>query len=383
MARWSRRVAWVPLALLLLTACPAGDRSAAPAPRRVTAAWGQAVPPAALSGVVDLSVAVGGVAGSATAAVAQPDGGADVVVVPDDTALPVQVVALDAGLAPIGAVAVRQLHRLWDVHGLPGGGVLIAGSFDAGLGFAVVDPRAGTQRDVVVRPPVFRRIAGGSLPSPDGRTVYLLMGDELLAVDVASGAVRADRNLGDDVGAVSGNDLPSYGSWLVPAPAGVGLVFDAWPDESPDDTPAVLTFGPDLVPVPSAGVLTDLSGSVDAVATAADGALFVTVSRPDGARLLTVPSGDGEASAAVRLAWPAMAYALAVDPWQGWVMTPAPGGVQAVNLVTGGSRRVDLGCAVNGTVRALSPGRRTTTVLVAGRCDAPAAGTPMLWTVEL
>ena len=383
MARWSRRVAWAPLALLLLTACPAGDRSAAPAPRRVVAAWAGSVPPAVLSGVADLSAAVGGVPGSATAAVAEPDGGVDVVVVPDDAALPVQVVALDAGLTPIGAVAVTQLRRLWDVHGLPGGGVAVAGNFEAGVGFAVVNPRTGTQRDVIVRPPVFRRIAGGSAASPDGRTVYLLLGSELLAVDVASGAVRADRDLGDDVGAVSGNGLPSYGAWLVPVPAGVGLVFDAWPDESPDDAPAVLAFGPDLAPVPSAGVLTDLSGSVDAVATAADGGLFLTVSRPDGARLLTVPSGDAEASVAVRLAWPAMAYALAVDPWQGWVMTPAPGGVQAVNLVTGGSRRVELGCGKHSTVSALSPGHRPTTVLVAGRCEAPAAGRPMLWTVEL
>lgn len=376
-------MAWAPLALLLLTACPAGDRSAAPAPRRMVTALAGSVPPAVLSGVVDLSAAVGGVPGSATAAVAEPDGGVDVVVVPDDAALPVQVVALDSALKPAGAEAVSHLRRLWDVHGLPGGGVVVSGNFDSGLGFAVVDPRTGTQRDVVVRPPVFRRMAGGSLPSPDGRTVYLLVGDELLAVDVASGAVRADRNLGDDVGAVSGNSLPSYGSWLVPAPAGVGLVFDAWPDESPDDTPAVLTFGPDLEPVPSAGVLTDLSGSVDAVATAADGGLFLTVTRPDGARLLAVPTGDAEASVAVRLAWPAMAYALAVDPWQGWVMTPAPAGVQAVNLVTGGSRRVELGCGKHGTVSALSPGRRPTTVLVAGRCEASGAGTPMLWTVEL
>lgn len=381
MTRWSRRLAWAPLALLLLTACPAG--SAGPAPRRAVAAWVQAAPPAVLAGSVDLSAAVGSVPSSATAAVAEPDGGADVVVTPDDPALPPRLVTLDSALDPVAAVTLPQLRHLWGLQRLPGGGVLLAGDVGTGLGFAVVDPRTGAQRDVVVRPPGAAAMAGSSLLSPDGGTVYLLLGEELLAVDVASGAVVADRDLSDDVGAVSGSALPAYATWLVPTLGGVGLVFDAWPDESSAAVPALLAFGPDLTPVPSAGVLGGLSGSVAAVVTAADGTLFLTVSRADGAHLLALPTGEEEPTSLVRLESSVLGYALAVDPWQGWAMTPAPGGVQAVNLVTGGSRRVDVGCSLDGTVRALAPGRRPTTVLAAGRCDAPAVGRPMLWTVEL
>jgi hypothetical protein len=145
----------------------------------------------------------------------------------------------------------------------------------------------------------------------------------------------------------------------------------------------VLAFAPDLTPIPSEGVLTGFSGSVAAVATAADSTLFLTVSRSDGSHVLALPAGDEGATALVRLDPSVPGYALDVDPWQGWAMTPAPGGVEAVNLVTGGSRRVDVGCALDGTVRALAPGRRPTSVLAAGRCDAPADGTPMLWAIEL
>lgn len=383
MTRWARRLAWAPLALLLLTACPAGGGSAGPGTRRAVAAWAQAAPAAVLTGAVDLSAASGGVPASATAAVAEPDGGADVVVTPDDSGLPVRLVTLDAALRPIAAVAVPELDRLWDLYGLPDGSVLLAGELRAGLGFALLDPRTGAHRDVVVRPPADGPMSGGSLLSPDGRTVYLLLDDELVAVDVASGAVVAHRDLTDDVGAVSGWQLPAYATWLVAAPAGVGLVFDAWPDETDAAVPAVLAFGPDLVPVPSAGVLNGPSGSVAAVATAAGGTLFLMVSGADGAHVLALPAGEEEATTLVRLDPSVLGYALAVDPWQGWAMTPAPGGVQAVNLVTGGSRRVDVGCALDGTVRALAPGRRPTSVLAAGRCDAPATGTPMLWAVEL
>lgn len=335
-----------------------------------------------LAGSVDLSAAVGGVPASATAAVAEPDGGADVVVTPDDPGLPPRLVTLGSTLDPLTAVAVPELRRLWGLQRLPNGAVLLAGEVGAGLGFAVVDPRTGAQRTVVVRPPGDEAMAGSSLLSPDGGTVYLLLGEELLAVDVASGAVVADRDLSDDVGAVSGSVLPAYATWLVPALGGVGLLFDAWPDETGAAVPALLAFGPDLTPVPSAGLLDGASGSIAAVATAADGTLFLTVSRPDGAHLLALPAGE-EATALVRLESSVLSYALAVDPWQGWAMTPAPGGVQAVNLVTGSSRRVDVGCSLDGTVRALAPGHRPTTVLTPGRCDAPAAGTPMLWAVEL
>jgi hypothetical protein len=395
MTRWARRLAGPALALLLLTGCPAGDRPTgrAGAPARQTApVWAQAAPAAVVRTAVDLSAALPGVPGTTTAVVATPDGGADVVVTPDDPAGAPRLVVLDRGLTPVASLPVPGLRRAWSVRALPGGAVLLAGELRTGYGLVVVDPASGAQRAAVVAPLGAGVAEGGAVLSADGRTVRLLISvdggrSELVAVDVASGTVLAERDIAADVGAVSARPLAPYAAWLLPGLRdGVGLLFSGRPDDAATATvPTLLRFGADLTPVEAPGPLTDLatSAAVGAAVGGGEDAVFLTVSRRDGAWLLGLSPERATATALVRLESEVYGWALAVDPWNGWAILPAPGGLTAVNLVTGGSSRVDLGCRLDTTVGTLARGPTGNVVLAAGACEDPRPGTPMLWAVQV
>ena len=160
-----------------------------------------------------------------------------------------------------------------------------------GYGFDVVDPGSGVTRQVVVVPYAAGTTFsfGRSALSADGRTLYLFVsvdlgrvaGERLLAVDVATGAIRSDHPLTADLSPVSLTPIGDAVAGLVPRPhGGVTLVFDAIPPASPlQPVPTLLSYDAALRPVGSAlPVLEHADGAqTRAVAAGADGTVFLCV----------------------------------------------------------------------------------------------------------
>ena len=206
--------------------------------------------------------------------------------------------------------------------------------------------------------------------------------EALLAVDVGTDRVLAERDLGEDVAAVSTFPVGDQLAGLLPRPrGGVTLVFDASPTEVPEDRiPTLLRYDAALEPVGTASRATGLSeGAETQSATgAADGTVFLLVAVEDGSWLLAVPDGGGAGPLLAQLEDRVYGYALTVEPAQVWAVLPSPVGVRAVDLTTGEARGpVGFECYRRLDVRDLYPAG--TGALAIGECDSPREDSQFLW----
>jgi hypothetical protein len=411
------------LVLAVLAACTAGDRApvtadrappsppASDLPGRPTSpplpVYGgpppdgppSAGPLTTVRGAVDLTPAIPGYFSRAEAAVPAPDGGAYVVVTPEQPGTEPQLVTVAGATFTIvrsvplpGIADVSSLHLLTDGTLAVTGRLQPAGVPRGGYGFHVVDPVTGAARTTS-----FAYGEGAvssfvrSALAPDGRTLYLFLSvvtqprirERLLAVDALSGAVLAEQLLGDDVAAVSRTPAGSEVAGLIARPGGgVTLAFDATPDAATSDrVPTLLTFDARLEPVGAPVEVTTLSegGETQAVTATPDGTVFLVVEVTEGAWILAVPDGGGAGPVLVQLADHLYDYALAVEPAQLWGVLPAYEGARAVDLTTGELRGpVDVGCPGQ-DVRAIVP--VPDGALLLGECNSPRTRTQMLWFV--
>jgi hypothetical protein len=340
---------------------------------------------------VDLTAATPGVFARVVAAVATPDG-AYALLSPADRTLPQSLVTL-RGETIAGAVGLPRVEDVWDLHLADDGSVVVVGDLGAeGYGLRVVDPATAAVRTTVLlpRPDDLHSSTGRSAMAPGSGRLHVALSvatragvrEVLLAVDVPSGRIRAERDLTDDVDASSAYPVGDQLAGLVPRPrGGVTLVFDASPTQVPQDRiPSLLRYDADLEPVGGAARVTGLSEGAEtrAVAGAADGTVFLVVAVESGSWLLAVPDGGGAGPLLAELEDRVYGYALVVEPAQVWALLPSPVGVRAVDLTTGAALLPEgLGCYHRLDVRALVPAPGG--ALAIGECDSPREDTQFLW----
>jgi hypothetical protein len=346
-------------------------------------------PVARVRAAVDLTPATPGIFARVVAAVAGPDGGAFALLTPADRLLPQSLVTL-RGDAIAGVVAIPRVEDVWGLHLLDGGSVAVTGRLaDGGYGLLVVDPATGAVRTTVLLP------AQEDVRSSTGRSavsasLYVFLSivtgagvrEALVAVDLETGRVLAERDVTEDVAAASAYPVGDQLAGLLPRRSGgVTLVFDASPTEVPEDRiPTLLRYDADLEPAGRASRATGLSEGAEtqSVAGADDGTVFLLVAVEDGSWLLAVPDGGGAGPLLVQLEDRVYGYALAVEPAQVWAVLPSPVGVRPVDLTTGEALRpVGFECYRRLDVRDLYPAAGG--ALAIGECDSPRADTQFLW----
>jgi hypothetical protein len=434
MTRWSR-VAAAPALCLLLAACT-GDASADIAtvgPGRPVASAGQLRthppqpglpshgstplppyqgPPAGgppsggplttVLAAVDLSPAMAGRFSLAEAVVAAPRGVAYVSMAADDGSGIRRLATVGPSAGRTGVIRSVPMPGLESVSALypSGNRVLATGRIGgptpggSGYGFELIDPVTGQTRVTVVVPFAAGTTSsiGRSTVSPDGRTLYQFVSvgggsvvdERLLAVDVATGKIRADRGLGTDLSLVTDTPIGHDAVGLAARPAGgVTLVFDATPDRfAPDRIPTLLTYDAELRPVgPAVRATRGTDGAqTDAIAAAGDGTVFLAVRLGSGAGIVAVPDRGGAGPVLVQLRDPRHDYALVVEEAQVWGLVPAQEGAVAIDLTTGQARPpIDLGCPGQ-DVRAMVAAGGSGALLI-GVCNSPRTRTQMLWVV--
>jgi hypothetical protein len=414
------------LVLATLTGCPAPvDRAAerteaSPAPdarpaRPTEASTGLPVyegpppggptsggPLTTVRAAVDLTPGAPAFLSRAVLVTAAPDGGAHVVLRPEGRSRsPLRLVTVAGpagGHAVTGSVPMTGVWSAWGVHALPDGTVAVTGVLKnadervSGPGVTVVDPGRRVVRDhVAVRIPGASGVTvGRSTLSADRRTVYLFMSEDrgasvrerLIAVDVATGAVRAERPLGEDVGSVSVYAAGTDMELLAARPdGGVTVAFDAVPETGGGPIPTLLTYDAELRPVGEAVRAASLTEAADiqAATAAPDGTVFLLVSVRDGSWVLAVPDRGGAGPVLVQLPEGAPFHALFVEPAQVWGLLPDGDGVRPVDFTTGDlGAPLDLGCTPSQEVSHFVPGAGGG-ALVLGACDLPRQRTPTLW----
>ena len=409
-----RLVASLGLALCVLAGCsgdppprPPDDAVGRPVPAEPTPRGPTAPEPApdlpaappriALRAAVDLSPAAPGVPVTATAAAGSPDGGAYVVLSPLDLRLPhrlATVASVDGGYAVTASVPIPRLRPVWDVHALPTGRVLVSGQFRGdrpGYGFLSVDPARGElwAAEVIPFEDGTELASGASVLSPDGSTITVFLSsftdgrqlDLLMAADTATGRIRGGRELSQEVRPVSETGVGPWATWLFPRPdGGVDLVFDAYPaGVGITGIPTRIRYDRDLEPVGAAMPVAsgDERARLRAAAAAPDGTVVVRAEVPDGTWLVELASDGSSSTRRVHLAGPADDDALLVDPALAWALVPARYGARTVDLATGRSTPVDVGCSPG--VDQLMPGLGGVTALMMGRCGPRGADVPTLW----
>ncbi|UOY01924.1 hypothetical protein [Blastococcus sp. PRF04-17] len=350
-----------------------------------------------LRGVLDLTAATPGVFARADAAVATPDGGAVVLLTPRDPDLPHQVVSVAPGsLAVLASVPLPRMHDVWDVHLADDGAVVVSGQLrtpDGGAsGFSVVDPATGAVSSRVVVPLRRGTVSATGRSALAGGALYLFstverddgVDERLVAVDVRTGVVVEDRDVTDDVAAVSQAPVGRQLAGLVARPdGGVTVAFDASPTEVlTDRIPTLLRFDASLRPDGKGVRATDLAEGAEtqAVAATPDGTVFLLVEVDEGGWILAIPEGGGAGPLLAQIEDRIFTYALVVEPAQVWALIPAAEGVRAVDLTTGEVRgSILLGCSPRLDVRALLPAPGG--ALLIGECDTPREDTQLLWFV--
>ena len=207
--------------------------------------------------------------------------------------------------------------------------------------------------------------------------------EALLAVDVATGRVLAERDLADDVAAELHLPRRRPGRRAPPAPGGgATLVFDASPTEVPEDRiPTLLRYDAELQPVRGldAGDR-PVRGCGDPVGGRDRRRARCSCWPPveDGSWLLAVPDGGGAGPLLAQLDDRVYGYALTVEPAQVWAVLPSPVGVRAVDLTTGEALGpLGFECYRRLDVRALYPAEDG--AIAIGECDSPRADTQLLW----
>jgi hypothetical protein len=419
------------LAVAVLSGCtttitgvakPAGTTASQPAGFPTTASDGEPVydgPPSdapdsrgALTSVraVDLTPALPGVRSWADAAVPRPDGGA-YVALHDADYTSYQL----ATVTPDGAVSAVQVPTMDepDLFVLDDGRVVLAGQFwaadqggvtdDRQYGFQVVDPRTGqgTNRFVLPPPESVDYDYEHAALSPDGRTLYLYIGwvpfethddpnpadvSMLLALDVDSGKVLAQRDLADDLDAVSAFDSGVYVTGVVPRPdGGVSLLFNATPSALDDEStiPTLFFFDDELEPEGDAVRLTGLDDQAEStiITGTPDGTVFALLQHDDRVGVVATPDGGGAGTELAALSDSDYGFGLAVEPAQEWALIYTDDTIQPLDLTSGElGEPLALNCEGQG-VRDMFPGRDDVGALMVGECDSPGPRTQYLWFV--
>jgi hypothetical protein len=348
-----------------------------------------------LTAAVDLSAAAPEAGAVAAYAVGTPDGGAHVVLGPG--AQPVAHLATvgptTGGLEVTGWVPVPGVARVLGLHLLPDGTVLLAALQPAQdhvvVGFAVVDPTTGLLRSAVVSPAPADVGAAASAVSADGRTLFLfwsVVGDRtasaerLVTVDVADGDVRAVRDLGGEIAALSVESAGRGLIGLVPLPdGGVALATHVFPVAGDRRAiPTLIGYGDDLEPAGAARATAyEEDAEIYSYATTADGTVFLLAEVTDDVWITAVPARGGAGPVLAQLQSWFFRDALYVEPAQVWALLPSYEGAVPLDLTTGElGAPVDLGCLPGREVRAMTAGADGAVLL--GGCDER---TPMLWFV--
>jgi hypothetical protein len=263
-----------------------------------------------------------------------------------------------------------------------------------GYGFDVIDPAVGVTREKVVIPFAAGTTSsfGRSDVSADGRTLYLFVSvdlgqvadERLLAVDVATGAVRTDRPLGADLHPITLTPIGNAVAGLAARPhGGVRLVLDAMQRSPLQQIPTLLTYDAGLRPVGAAlRVISVADGArTRAVAAAADGTVFLGVEVAQEAWILAVPDRGGAGPVLVQVAKSRYDEALVVEPAQVWGLMPAAQGARAIDLTNGAVEpSVGFGCTWQ-DVSAMAPGSDGGALLV-GVCNSARTRAQMLWVLS-
>lgn len=345
----------------------------------------------------------GGASYRAEEVVAAPGGGAYVSLAPDDGGAARRLATVGrsgSALAVLRSVPTPGVASLWGLYRSAGGQVVLTGRVGAvgpgrgGYGFDVVEPVSGRIREHVVVPYAAGTTYsfGRSGMSADGRTLYLFVSvdlgpvadERLLAVDIATGAVRADRHLGADLGPVSLTPIGNAVSGVVARPhGGVTLAFDAMPASAPlQEIPTLLSYDAGLRPVgPAVRVLDRGDGAqTRAVADGADGTVFLSVQVAQQAWVVAVADRGGPGPVLAQVAKSRYDDALTVEPGQVWALMPAPEGARAIDLTNGTfGPPVDLGCDWQ-DLSAIAAGSDGAALLI-GVCNSARTRTQMLWVV--
>jgi hypothetical protein len=353
-------------------------------------------PAAELLAAVDLS----GVPGEDVYAVAATphDGGAYVVVTDQAGEGKRWVVTVGGDGESLAVTDVDEIPPLdtldgHDVlHALDDGTVLVAGRLPpppavtegADYGFVVLDPATGASRQTVVFPAGGPSSAAGrTVLSADGRTLFALADDpdlgpdwQLVAVDVATGAVVAEHDLRTDPWAAGYARLDSWGIAARSDGGARVLVRGESEDGSGLAVPLLADYAPDLRPLGQPVRLLDEPADAlsSLVRTGTDGTAFAVVETDEDVWLVAVPEGADAGIRLIRgeLDWLARQ---AVDPGQTWLTVPVQWGAVSVDLTTGESAApVAVECRGGEGVRWTVPGADGTTLLL-GECD----GAETLW----
>jgi len=352
-------------------------------------------PLATVIAAVDLTPATPGVFARTAGVVAAPGGGAYVLLSPQNRALPQSLVTVDA-TGVRGSVPVPRMDAVWGLHVLGDGTVAVTGQLRVdgrpGYGFQVADPATGGVRTQVTVPAEDGTVSSDGASAVGGSTLYLFLTtgtgdglrDRLLAVDVASGAVLADRDLAAVVAEASSQPVGSQLGALVPRPGGgVTLAFDAPPtEEATERIPTLLAFDAALEPVGKPVRATDLSegAEIQAVSAAADGTVFLLVEVDEGTWVLAIPDGGGAGPLLGQFEERIYNYALVVEPAQRWAVLPDPDGVLSLDLTTGEmAGPLEFQCGPRLDVQRIEPGADGVGAVVVGECDEPREDTQMVW----
>ena len=393
------------LAALLLTACPspaarddadATHRTARPIESGLSAPV-TAVPDdgqATTEPAVTVDLALGSAPGAHALDVSGTfEGGAGVLVGESPSGRAPHIVLVSADGRRTGPIAVPGLASAEDLHGLPEDSMLVTGRLadEEALGYAVLDPATGAARTVAAVPldEATSRAAAASTVSPDGRTVWLfstMLVDGrfqylLTAHDVATGEPVAARDLFPELRAIH---LPEQELELVglarSAEGGVVLAVNAYPREtSPFARPLVLAYDAALEPVGDPVPLSPPEALVTARAltTSADGTTFVVLRGPTHSWLVALPPDGRGPEPLLEMSGFGFTDELVLDA-DGRAVLPGRLGARTVDLSTGATTDIDLGCAGVVTVRAFeSPPRGGTWIL--GGCLEESRLRPVLW----
>lgn len=284
---------------------------------------------------------------------------------------------------------------------------------EPGYGFSVVDPATGNHEDAVVLPASPDAAAiGEAVLSPDGRTLYLhlhtFVGEEdgtfdLVAVDIATGAVVARRDLVEDLTDFT-DFLPGaeVAAVLPRADGGVRLAVNARESFSCWDrsTAALLAYDAALEPDGGPVLLSAAREgfAVSGTSTGIDGTAFALLESGNAgrdARVVAVPDG-GTPTPVARFGQEDDLWAggLVVDPAQAWAVIPSLQGIRTVGLADddadGATLTLDCLEGFDGDpeswhsdaspgVHWVVPNGDASTVLIVGECDTDGLPPQMLW----
>jgi hypothetical protein len=292
------------------------------------------------------------------------------------------------------SVPVRGLDFAWDLHLLPDGRALITGILSGAdaVGFSVVDRSDGSARPVTTLPldDAGRPVIGASTLSPDGRTVWLysstLVDDRyeylLTGHDVTTGALVAARDLFLEVRDINLPEVQLDPAGLVATSRGeVVLAVNAVPRGAPPVSfPALLVFDTALEPLGEPISLAPRESALVAqsLVVAPDGTLVVLVRGYPVSALITLAPGVWVPERRLELPGPRYADAVAVD--SGRALLPGPAGARSIDLTTGATTVVELGCPGTVTTRALE-NSATGGVWVLGGCFEEGVPPATLWRV--